>query len=280
MKKKQSEKHTQSGHPNPHQDSADHYKRHVEGNISVRGQIETNLPPDLREKQNTRDEETNARDKYRFGVEILTLIFVVLGAGLTGLYVYITHHIAKTGDEALYRQNRPWLGPSGTVYPYTPMTLWPEGKLPNMREGVPYNVDLLTPFGVGRSYISYDGFFNLRNFGTAPAIHAAYSVGMATDEKGVERASNNACDAAERAINSGRTTKESRGGITLFPNSEEPEPFVAGLVANAVPQSALLLGCIKYDDSSGRRHTTRFCQYGMSGNSRSSITCSLQTYTD
>src|SRR6267154_1655415 len=265
-------------HASQNESGRDQYKRHVEGSIAVHGQIETHLPSDFVKKQDTRDGEKDRRDKKRLRVEILTLAFVIIGGGFTGWYVLITRHIAKTGDESLYRQTRPWLGLDGTVYPLTPMNLLPPSQLPAAHANVPYNVDALN--ATGKQFISYDGLFNLRNYGASPAIHAAYSVMMALSIEGTDRASQTSCDIANRIISSGQAMSggKGKGGITIFPNEVQREMFVAGAPATQLPDRVFLMGCVMYDDRDGKRHTTKFCQYGISGNNRAEVSCDLDTF--
>src|ERR1051326_2932330 len=98
---KESQKHSTAGHSNPDQTGRDQYKRHIDGSITVHGQLETHLPPDLQQKQDTRDEEHDRREQKKFRVEVLTLLFVILGAGLTGIYVILTHDMATSNRNAL-----------------------------------------------------------------------------------------------------------------------------------------------------------------------------------
>lgn len=278
---KGAEKQGRKGHPDPNDGTRDQYKRHVDGSITVHGQLETHLPPDLEKKQETRDEVNDGRDKKRFVVEILTLAFIVAGAGLTGCYVFLTHHIVKTGDEALYRQTRPWLGLVGTVAPNTPMS-FVSGKFPDARVDVPITI-LLYPNSTikeGEGYISYDGVFDIKNYGASPALHGAYSVAMAIERTDAPRASQGACDAANKAADSGHDSKESKTGIVLFPSAQEREPFIASAHGTQMPESVFLLGCFVYDDPAGNRHTTKFCQYGLPGNARALISCDLETSAD
>jgi hypothetical protein len=55
----------------------------VTGDIHVRGEIETKIPPNLAKKRDTAEEKKETREKRRFVVEVLTLIFVIIYAGIT-----------------------------------------------------------------------------------------------------------------------------------------------------------------------------------------------------
>jgi hypothetical protein len=77
-------------HSDPHKDGRDQYKRHIDGDITVRGQIETHVPPSAAEQHEAERKEDKRRDKNSFIVGVLTLIFVIIYAGLTALQVWVT----------------------------------------------------------------------------------------------------------------------------------------------------------------------------------------------
>ena len=77
------DKKTPSGqhHTDPHINSGQHDKCDITGSIHVAREIETKLPPDLEKKRNAAEEKKEARDKKRFVVEWVTLVFVIVYAG-------------------------------------------------------------------------------------------------------------------------------------------------------------------------------------------------------
>jgi len=113
---KDTQRGSKSSHSDPDHGSRGQNKRHVEGSITVHGQLETHLPPDHQKKQDTRDEQAAGRDKKRFIVEILTLFAVIIGAGLTGLYVYFTHEALSDAREHFTKDERPWVWLSSADY--------------------------------------------------------------------------------------------------------------------------------------------------------------------
>ena len=70
-------------HSDPHHAIAKHDKCDVSGSIHVRGEIETHIPPDLARRRDTAEEKKEAREHRREVIEVLTVIFVILYAGLT-----------------------------------------------------------------------------------------------------------------------------------------------------------------------------------------------------
>src|SRR5262249_16396992 len=110
---KRSKKNPDTRHTNPDQHGADQYKRHVDGNIVIRGEIESRLPPDLQKKKDSSEGESNTRDKNRFTVEILTLFAVIIYAGLTFWQACLTRKIAKTAQDQLISSERAYVSFEG-----------------------------------------------------------------------------------------------------------------------------------------------------------------------
>src|SRR5947209_6455946 len=77
-------------HSEPDKSSKDQYKRHVDGDITIRGQIETHFPPEYVTQQNTEREEDKATHNKNFWVGVLTLIAVTVYAGFTLWQVLLT----------------------------------------------------------------------------------------------------------------------------------------------------------------------------------------------
>jgi hypothetical protein len=73
-------------HPDPHKDSREQNECHVSGDIHVRGEVESKLPPSLIEKYDTERKDDNTREGKRFVInfvlQLLTLIALIVYAGL------------------------------------------------------------------------------------------------------------------------------------------------------------------------------------------------------
>lgn len=76
-------------HANPDDGGRDKYKRHVDGDITVRGQVEVHPPPDTIKAENDDRENQRAHRDKNFVVAVLTLVAVVFYAGLTGIQVWV-----------------------------------------------------------------------------------------------------------------------------------------------------------------------------------------------
>lgn len=105
------DKKTPSGqhHTDPHINSGQHDKCDITGSIHVAGEIETKLPPDLEKKRSAAEEKKEARDKKRFVVEWVTLVFVIVYAGITGWIAYINHSQWKDLRHNFAAQERAWI---------------------------------------------------------------------------------------------------------------------------------------------------------------------------
>lgn len=107
---KHPQKPSNTSHSASNQNSADQYKRHINGEITIRGQLETHLRPDPHEQQETRENNRDRRDKKRYIVEIVTLLFVIVGAGFTGGYLMLTRRLVKVSQNTFEASNRPYVG--------------------------------------------------------------------------------------------------------------------------------------------------------------------------
>jgi len=70
------------GHPCPNQGEADKNKRHIDGAINVRGEVEAKFPPDLVKKYDSGQEKSGTREDKKLIVEVLTLIVVAIRSHL------------------------------------------------------------------------------------------------------------------------------------------------------------------------------------------------------
>lgn len=78
-------------HAQPHPEGAQHNKSDIPGSVEVRGIIEAKLPSDLQKKRNADEAVRETRDKRRFRIEVVTLVFVIIYAALTGWYAWTSH---------------------------------------------------------------------------------------------------------------------------------------------------------------------------------------------
>jgi hypothetical protein len=108
MNKPKSDKN--AGHPGPDQGGRDQYKRHVDGDITIRGQIETHFPPSVVEEQKTADKKDEAYKRKTFIAEIVTISLVTIYAGLTAWQACMTREIIKNTQENFNKSNRPFIG--------------------------------------------------------------------------------------------------------------------------------------------------------------------------
>jgi len=98
-------------HTHPHQNEGDKYKRHIDGSISVRGEVEAKLPPGLIQKHEAEREEDKASNKKKFVVEIVTLVVVAIYAGLNGIQTCLIR-------KQFIAEQRPfvWIKPQDVVF--------------------------------------------------------------------------------------------------------------------------------------------------------------------
>jgi hypothetical protein len=99
-------------HPQPHQDGAQHNKCDVSGSIEVHGVIETKLPPHAQKEHDAAKKKKSARDDQRYVIEIVTLIFVIIYAGLTGWYAWTAHKQWVDLRRNFETDERSWVDPT------------------------------------------------------------------------------------------------------------------------------------------------------------------------
>jgi hypothetical protein len=104
-----SKPHANQGHSDPNKAGRDQYKRHVDGDITIRGQVETHLPPSTTDKHDAEREEDKGREKKKFVVEVLTLIAVIIYAGLTWWQGSMTREIINNSSEQFRQDQRAWV---------------------------------------------------------------------------------------------------------------------------------------------------------------------------
>jgi hypothetical protein len=237
-------KHSKPGgdkpHPSPHQDSAQHHHCDIKSSICVRGVIEAKLPPDLENKRDAAEKKKESREKKRFVVEILTLISVIIYAGLTALMYCSTKQsadaatsAAKTAASQLELAERPW---------------------------VTADFEIAGPLVFDQSGAHIAVSIKLRNVGTTPAIHVVPQIGLFPIQT-IENIPN-----LQKRLGCGTGFPPTVGigvGTTIFPNHPtlpdienvlvSPDQIQQGLIKHARPGTRLLdlhlIGCIVYQSS-------------------------------
>jgi hypothetical protein len=104
---------TNQGHADPNNSGRDKYERHVDGDITVRGQLEVHAPPDLIQREETERAKDRTHKKREFLVSLITLGFVILYAGLTAWQGCSTRSVvteAQNANKIAIAANRPWIG--------------------------------------------------------------------------------------------------------------------------------------------------------------------------
>jgi hypothetical protein len=100
-------------HSKPDNGGRDKYERHIDGDITVRGQLEVHAPPDLVQKEDAERKDDKTHKKKEFIVSTLTLGFVILYAGLTAWQASSTKSAvteAQNANKIAITANRPWIG--------------------------------------------------------------------------------------------------------------------------------------------------------------------------
>jgi hypothetical protein len=101
--------HPDHGHPDPDKHGREQYKRHVEGSIAVRGELEIDVKPSLVQAHKTERREDAAHNKKVFIVSIVTLVFVIIYALLTAWQAYSAHRSLDAIKEQFQFDQRPYI---------------------------------------------------------------------------------------------------------------------------------------------------------------------------
>jgi hypothetical protein len=72
-------------HPDPNQDSGKEQKRKVSGELHVRGEIVMDTPPEIKNADAADKKQTASRESLKVWIEGLTLLILLIYAGLTGI---------------------------------------------------------------------------------------------------------------------------------------------------------------------------------------------------
>jgi hypothetical protein len=106
--KSKRKKHKAAAHPN--QDSGD---SHMNQDIHVRGPIEIHRSPSLTEEHRAERNESNAQEKKRNVIQIITLISLFIVAGLSFWQDVLTRRIANLTQRTYETSQRPYIGDEG-----------------------------------------------------------------------------------------------------------------------------------------------------------------------
>jgi hypothetical protein len=243
---------TNQGHSDPEKGSKDQYKRHIDGNITVRGELEVHQPPDAIEADNTERKDQKSNRNRTFLVSWLTLVAVVIYAGITfwqGCSAKKSADAAKdaanTAHDALVLVNRPWVGPmqgaSLDVYRETSSSGYYLLKIP------------------------------IKNSGPSPALHVSHHVypmrfGATANITETVKEISQTCDLAEMMAAKPKWPGLSKAdwfGTTMFPN-QPYTIFEKYLWGDGHPENDdpfLLVGCVAYTDEfdPAKIHHTALC---------------------
>jgi hypothetical protein len=67
---------------NPDQNTGDQHKREITGDVHVRGEVETKFPPNFVKDYETAQQKETAHKRKTFAVEVITMVAVIIYAGL------------------------------------------------------------------------------------------------------------------------------------------------------------------------------------------------------
>jgi hypothetical protein len=210
------------------------------------------IPPTLSDQDRAENKRKKRRKTVAFWVQIFSLVFLVIYAGVTVLIWFSTKtaaeaakSAARTAHDELVKVNRPWVGIDGTP--------------------------TLLQIKIGQS-IEADILATVKNFGTAPALHVnmiamvpAYLKGQIMSDV-IKRADATMCALVE---NQSRPPKDERNffdplGPYIFPANSIQEKLSSrsgpGQGQIGTELSFDIIGCISYVDQFNEVvHHTHFC---------------------
>lgn len=100
---------TKERHSDPNKGGSDQYKRHVDGSVRVSGQIEVHPPPDFVEEDKADRKDQKTHRNKNFVVSVLTLIGVIIYAGLTYWMGHMTRESINNNTRQFQIDQRPYL---------------------------------------------------------------------------------------------------------------------------------------------------------------------------
>ena len=153
-------------HPDPNQHGSPKEKREVSGSIHVRGEVEANLPKGFIDNYETSQKEDGDRQEKKFRLDVITLIFVIIVAGLTVWQAILNRQMVKTADNTLKtakeqfrRDQRPYLAQTS-------------------RSSEPPHF-ILTPGNPSQGQIIWN--WHMSNYGKTPADHVTFTQEISLD---------------------------------------------------------------------------------------------------
>ena len=93
----------------PSQQSDNEQRRKITGELHVRGEIEASIPAGVIEAYRSARKENTSRDNWRFLVEVLTLVTVLVYASLTAWQAETTQTIANLTRNQFEADERPYI---------------------------------------------------------------------------------------------------------------------------------------------------------------------------
>jgi hypothetical protein len=219
-------------------DGKDAFRRHVQGEIHVRGEVEARLPQHLIAKHDTERVQDAAREKWRFRVDVLAMIGVVAASSIAGWQGWLTRRIAQEAVRQTQAQERAWVG-----------FVEPQLYFKKVPTSLTTSVALSNPYFVGK----------VSNYGHSPAFNVNISVGSEI-LNGL-----NAEPPREPIYKESGTTS----APALFPGQpplSSPEAGIAWTIdvlkeIYKKRQTLNFYALVTYKDGFGQAHTSKFCYH-------------------
>jgi hypothetical protein len=102
------------GNSGPNQDGGKDQKRKVSGDLHVRGEIVVDSPPEVKDAAATEKKESSTRENLKVRIEVFTLFFVIIYAGLTFWQACSNQTIAKLTRKQFLADERPYVATTPT----------------------------------------------------------------------------------------------------------------------------------------------------------------------
>ncbi len=153
-------------HPDPNQRRSSKEEREVSGSIHIRGEVEANLPKSLIDHYEAAQETEGNRQEKKYRLDVITLIFVIIVAGLTVWQACLNRKLAitaadtlKTTKEQFQRDQRPYLAQTSK-----------SSEAPQF---------ILKPDDPSHGQIMWN--WHMTNYGKSPADHVTFSQEISLD---------------------------------------------------------------------------------------------------
>ncbi len=156
-----SSKHPKPGgnkpHSRPHQAGGEHNQCNWDGNARVTGELEVEFKPNLIAQHKAEQEENTSHNKKTRRVAWLTLIAVIIYAGLTAWQGWQTRSLVRTAQDTYNAVDRPYVGTDGA----SAILLRMDGKGKITRVGEEDRASA--------NMMSFN--FEIKNYGAVPALN-------------------------------------------------------------------------------------------------------------